>query len=100
MSHTHTCVQSKVGHTFLNPLVASRSNTICRTGTWATGRDDQIYFVLIGGTANDFWGKQFLALSGEKKMTQQLAIATGCAAGATESFVVVPFELVKIKCVP
>ena len=50
--------------------------------------------------ANDFWGKQFLALSGEKKMTQQLAIATGCAAGATESFVVVPFELVKIKCVP
>ena len=33
-------------------------------------------------------------------MTQQLAIATGCAAGATESFVVVPFELVKIKCVP
>ena len=49
--------------------------------------------------ANDFWGKRFLALSGEKKMTQKLAIATGCAAGATESFVVVPFELVKIKCV-
>ncbi|KAJ8480825.1 hypothetical protein ONZ51_g6394 [Trametes cubensis] len=47
--------------------------------------------------ANDFWGKQFLTLSGEKKMTQNLAIATGCAAGATESFVVVPFELVKIK---
>ncbi|KAI0776670.1 mitochondrial carrier [Trametes elegans] len=47
--------------------------------------------------ANDFWGKQFLALTGQKKMNQQLAIATGCAAGATESFVVVPFELVKIK---
>ncbi|KAI0334234.1 mitochondrial carrier [Cubamyces sp. BRFM 1775] len=47
--------------------------------------------------ANDFWGKRFLTLSGEKKMTQNLAIATGCAAGATESFVVVPFELVKIK---
>ncbi|TBU21806.1 mitochondrial carrier [Dichomitus squalens] len=47
--------------------------------------------------ANDFWGKQLLTLSGDKKMTQPLAIATGCAAGATESFVVVPFELVKIK---
>lgn len=30
-------------------------------------------------------------------MTQQLSIMTGCSAGATESFVVVPFELVKIK---
>jgi len=30
-------------------------------------------------------------------MTQQLSILTGCSAGATESFVVVPFELVKIK---
>ncbi|KAI1795447.1 mitochondrial carrier [Ganoderma leucocontextum] len=47
--------------------------------------------------ANDFWGKQFLALSGQKKINQSLAVATGCAAGATESFVVVPFELVKIK---
>ena len=32
-------------------------------------------------------------------MTQQLSILTGCSAGATESFVVVPFELVKIKYV-
>jgi len=47
--------------------------------------------------ANDFWGKTFLSLSGETKMTQQLSILTGCSAGATESFVVVPFELVKIK---
>jgi len=47
--------------------------------------------------ANDFWGKTFLELSGEKKMNQQLSIATGCAAGASESIVVVPFELVKIK---
>lgn len=31
-------------------------------------------------------------------MTQQLSILTGCSAGATESIVVVPFELVKIKC--
>ncbi|KAI9457863.1 mitochondrial carrier [Boletus coccyginus] len=47
--------------------------------------------------ANDFWGKTFLGMSGESKMTQQLSILTGCSAGATESFVVVPFELVKIK---
>ena len=32
-------------------------------------------------------------------MTQQLSIWTGCSAGATESFVVVPFELVKVKYV-
>ena len=30
-------------------------------------------------------------------MTQKLSILTGCSAGGTESFVVVPFELVKIK---
>ena len=32
-------------------------------------------------------------------MNQTLSTLTGCSAGATESFVVVPFELVKIKCV-
>lgn len=47
--------------------------------------------------ANDFWGKIFKKLSGETEMTRQLSIATGCSAGATESFIVVPFELVKIK---
>ncbi|KAG7085906.1 hypothetical protein E1B28_003440 [Marasmius oreades] len=47
--------------------------------------------------ANDFWGKKFLQVTGEEKMTQQLSIMTGCSAGATESFVVVPFELVKIR---
>ncbi|KAI6117169.1 mitochondrial carrier [Pisolithus croceorrhizus] len=47
--------------------------------------------------SNDFWGKTYLKLSGESKMTSQLSIITGCSAGATESFVVVPFELVKIK---
>ncbi|KDR77997.1 hypothetical protein GALMADRAFT_244964 [Galerina marginata CBS 339.88] len=47
--------------------------------------------------ANDFWGKTYLGLTGESKMTQQLSVLTGCSAGATESFVVVPFELVKIK---
>jgi solute carrier family 25 2-oxodicarboxylate transporter 21 len=30
-------------------------------------------------------------------MDQSLSVLTGCAAGASESFVVVPFELVKIK---
>ncbi|KAJ6457601.1 mitochondrial carrier [Mycena sanguinolenta] len=47
--------------------------------------------------ANDFWGKTYLGFAGESKMTQNLSILTGCSAGATESFVVVPFELVKIK---
>lgn len=47
--------------------------------------------------ANDFWGRTFRNLTGADKMTQQLSILTGCFAGATESFVVVPFELVKIK---
>jgi len=47
--------------------------------------------------ANDFWGNLFMKWSGETKMNQQLAILTGSSAGATESFVVVPFELVKIK---
>jgi len=47
--------------------------------------------------ANDFWGKTFLSMAGEDKMTQSISILTGCSAGATESFVVVPFELVKIK---
>lgn len=47
--------------------------------------------------SNDFWGKTYLSMTGESKMTQQLSILTGCSAGATESFVVVPFELVKIK---
>src|ERR1700759_4114480 len=50
--------------------------------------------------ANDYWGKTFRTLSGEAEMTRQLSILTGCSAGATESFVVVPFELVKIKYVP
>ncbi|TFK66848.1 mitochondrial carrier [Pluteus cervinus] len=47
--------------------------------------------------ANDYWGKTYLNVTGESKMTQSLSILTGCSAGATESFVVVPFELVKIK---
>ena len=53
----------------------------------------------LQSAANDFWGKTYLQLTGEAKMTQTLAIVTGSSAGATESFVVVPFELVKIKYV-
>lgn len=34
---------------------------------------------------------------GMAKMNQQLSILTGASAGATEAFVVVPFELVKIR---
>ncbi|CAK9779856.1 putative organic acid transporter [Cutaneotrichosporon oleaginosum] len=46
--------------------------------------------------ANGWWGSLFTN-NGEKKMTQGLATLTGCCAGATESFVVTPFELVKIR---
>jgi len=47
--------------------------------------------------ANDEWGKFYRNLFGVKKMDQSLSILTGATAGATESFVVVPFELVKIR---
>ncbi|CBQ69406.1 probable ODC2-Mitochondrial 2-oxodicarboxylate carrier [Sporisorium reilianum SRZ2] len=47
--------------------------------------------------ANDFWGKTYRSLTGQEKMTQSLSVLTGCSAGATESVVVVPFELVKIR---
>lgn len=47
--------------------------------------------------ANDEWGKFYRGFFGIPTMTQSLAVLTGATAGATESFVVVPFELVKIK---
>ncbi|CAD0052414.1 unnamed protein product [Aureobasidium pullulans] len=47
--------------------------------------------------ANDEWGKFYRNLFGVTKMTQGLSVLTGATAGATESFVVVPFELVKIR---
>lgn len=47
--------------------------------------------------ANDSWGAFYRDLFGVKKQTQPLAILTGATAGATEAFVVVPFELVKIR---
>jgi solute carrier family 25 2-oxodicarboxylate transporter 21 len=47
--------------------------------------------------ANDSWGSFYRAFFGMEKDNQPLAILTGATAGATESFVVVPFELVKIR---
>ncbi|KAJ2896535.1 Mitochondrial 2-oxodicarboxylate carrier 2 [Zalerion maritima] len=47
--------------------------------------------------ANDEWGKFYRKSFGIQKMNQSLSILTGASAGATEAFVVVPFELVKIR---
>ncbi|KAG0144234.1 hypothetical protein CROQUDRAFT_672496 [Cronartium quercuum f. sp. fusiforme G11] len=47
--------------------------------------------------ANDFWGSTYRRMLGTDKMTQNLSLLTGLSAGATESVVVVPFELVKIR---
>ena len=47
--------------------------------------------------ANDEWGKFYRNAFGVPQMTQSLSVLTGATAGATESFVVVPFELVKIR---
>ncbi|KAJ5286026.1 hypothetical protein N7524_001332 [Penicillium chrysogenum] len=47
--------------------------------------------------ANDSWGAFYRNLFGVEKQTQSLATLTGATAGATEAFVVVPFELVKIR---
>lgn len=47
--------------------------------------------------ANDAWGKFYRNAFGVEKMNQSLSVLTGATAGATESFVVVPFELVKIR---
>ena len=47
--------------------------------------------------ANDSWGVFYRRMFGVEKANQPLAILTGATAGATEAFVVVPFELVKIR---
>ena len=47
--------------------------------------------------ANDSWGQFYKTAFGVSTMTQSLSVLTGATAGATESFVVVPFELVKIR---
>ncbi|EGV62369.1 hypothetical protein PSN45_001102 [Yamadazyma tenuis] len=47
--------------------------------------------------ANDEWGKFYKRVFDVPVMNQSLAVLTGATAGATESFVVVPFELIKIR---
>ena len=47
--------------------------------------------------ANDSWGSFYRGAFGVEKMNQSLSVLTGASAGATEAFVVVPFELVKIR---
>ncbi|KAF8474746.1 mitochondrial carrier domain-containing protein [Kalaharituber pfeilii] len=47
--------------------------------------------------ANDKWGKFYREVFAVPTMNQSLSVLTGATAGATESFVVVPFELVKIR---
>lgn len=47
--------------------------------------------------ANEYWGLFYRNLFGREKMDQGLSLITGATAGATESFIVVPFELVKIR---
>ncbi|RAL59189.1 hypothetical protein DID88_006644 [Monilinia fructigena] len=42
--------------------------------------------------ANESWGKFYRDIFGVAKMNQSLSILTGATAGATESFVVVPFR--------
>lgn len=47
--------------------------------------------------ANDEWGRFYKKTFDMPEMNQPLAILTGATAGATETLVVVPFELVKIR---
>ncbi|CAD6587563.1 MAG: hypothetical protein CYPHOPRED_003966 [Cyphobasidiales sp. Tagirdzhanova-0007] len=47
--------------------------------------------------ANDRWGQIYRNAFQIQKPTQGLSVLTGCSAGATESIVVVPFELIKIR---
>ncbi|RKU44852.1 hypothetical protein DL546_005772 [Coniochaeta pulveracea] len=47
--------------------------------------------------SNDGWGKFYRNAFGQTQQTQGLSVLTGASAGATEAFVVVPFELVKIR---
>ena len=47
--------------------------------------------------ANDMWGQFYRKLFDIQKTTQSLSVLTGASAGATESFIVVPFDLVKIR---
>ena len=53
--------------------------------------------VALTCSANDFWGKVFRRAAGVREPTPVLSVVTGCAAGATESLLVVPFELIKVR---
>ncbi len=47
--------------------------------------------------ANDMWGQLYRKLFRVEKNNQSLSILSGASAGATESLVIVPFELIKIR---
>lgn len=47
--------------------------------------------------ANEQYSNLYLGLLQQERMTQGLSVATGVSAGVTEAFVVVSFELVKIR---
>jgi solute carrier family 25 (mitochondrial 2-oxodicarboxylate transporter), member 21 len=47
--------------------------------------------------ANEQYTAIYKKMFGVEKMTQSLAILTGVSAGITEAFLIVPFELVKIR---
>ncbi|KAF3929194.1 Mitoferrin [Arthrobotrys entomopaga] len=47
--------------------------------------------------ANDYWGAVYRNAFGMEKPNQAVATLTGATAGVSESFVVVPFELIKIR---
>jgi solute carrier family 25 2-oxodicarboxylate transporter 21 len=47
--------------------------------------------------ANEQYTAMYKKMFGVEKMTQPLAILTGVSAGITEAFLIVPFELVKIR---
>lgn len=47
--------------------------------------------------ANEEYSRLYLALTGKTRMDQPLSVLTGVSAGITEAFVVVSFELVKIR---
>lgn len=99
MAHIDSVSQVSSHHCYSRRRSVRRSCT-CFFGTERHSEPTVIsHDVHARSAANDFWGKTYLKLTGESKMNQQLSILTGCSAGATESFVVVPFELVKIRCV-
>lgn len=47
--------------------------------------------------SNEQYSRLFMNISGKAKMDQQLSILTGIASGLTEAFIIVSFDLVKIR---